>query len=97
MPLREQQKGRWHGGHPPAVYQRRAGARALGFSMRPCTGDSSQQSAVTDMGRGAKKEWGYTYQFSSVAQSCLTLCNPMDGGARLGYSPWGCKELDMTE
>ena len=21
----------------------------------------------------------------------------MDGGAWLGYSPWGCKELDTTE
>ena len=27
--------------------------------------------------------------------SCLE--NSMDGGAWQGYSPWGCKELDMTE
>ena len=27
--------------------------------------------------------------------SCLE--NPMDGGAWLGYSPWGRKESDMTE
>ena len=27
--------------------------------------------------------------------SCLE--NPMDGGTWLGYSPWGRKELDMTE
>ena len=27
--------------------------------------------------------------------SCLE--NPMDGGAWVGYSPWGLKELDMTE
>ena len=27
--------------------------------------------------------------------SCLE--NPMDRGAWGGHSPWGCKELDMTE
>ena len=27
--------------------------------------------------------------------SCLG--NPMDGGGLVGYSPWGRKELDMTE
>ena len=60
------------------VSENSSGARALGFNMRPCTGDSSQQSAVTNMGKGAKKEWGYMYQFSSVTQSCLTLCDPTD-------------------
>ena len=25
------------------------------------------------------------------------LGNPMERGAWLGYSPWGCRELDTTE
>ena len=32
---------------------------------------------------------------NSLQYSCLE--NPMDGGTWLGYSPWGRKELDMTE
>ena len=26
----------------------------------------------------AEKKWGCRHQFSSVARSCLTLCNPME-------------------
>ena len=33
---------------------------------------------------------GHTLQYS-----CLE--NPMNSRARGGYSPWGCKESDMTE
>ena len=32
---------------------------------------------------------------NQVEYSCLE--NPMHRGAWLGYSPWGCKELDTTE
>ena len=32
---------------------------------------------------------------NQVEYSCLE--NPMHRGAWLGYSPWGCKELDKTE
>ena len=28
------------------------------------------------------KIYNHTFQFSSVAQSCLTLCDPMDGSMR---------------
>ena len=32
---------------------------------------------------------------NSLQYSCLE--NPMDRGSLMGYSPWGCKELDMTQ
>ena len=32
---------------------------------------------------------------SPLQYSCLEI--PMDGGTWLSYSPWGCKELDMTQ
>ena len=30
-----------------------------------------------------------------LQSSCLE--NPIDRGSLVGYSPWGCKELDMTD
>ena len=33
----------------------------------------------------------------AVHPSILSLENPMDGEAWANYSPWGCKESDMTE
>ena len=47
--------------------------------------------SVPGEGRSSGEENGNPLQYA-----CLE--NPMDGQRSLaGYSPWGCKELDMTE
>ena len=47
--------------------------------------------SIPGEGRSPGEENGNPLQYA-----CLE--NPMDGQRSLaGYSPWGCKELDMTE
>ena len=44
---------------------------------------------IPGLGRSPKTGNGYPLQYS-------WLENSMDRGACVGYSPWGCKKLDMT-
>ena len=46
--------------------------------------------SVSGSGRSPGGEHGNPLQYS-----CLG--NPMDGDGLVGYNPWSCKELDMTE
>ena len=48
--------------------------------------NSGDPSLIPGLGRSPGEGGGYPFQYS-----CLE--NPMDRG----YSPWGCKELHMTE
>ena len=51
-----------------------------------------QKTRVSIPGSGRSPGEGNS---NPLQYSCLE--NPMDGGALVGYSPWGHKELDMTE
>ena len=46
--------------------------------------------SIPGSGRSPREGNGNPLQYSYLE-------NPMDGGTWLGYSPWGCKELDTTE
>ena len=46
--------------------------------------------SIPGWGRSPGEENGNPLQYSCPE-------NPMDGGALVGYSPWGHKELDTTE
>ena len=48
------------------------------------------QGSIPGSGRSPGEGNGTPLQYS-----CLE--NPMDGEALVGYSPWGHKELDMTQ
>ena len=45
---------------------------------------------ILGLGRSPEEGNGNPLQYS-----CLR--NSMDGGSLVGYSPWGCKELDPSE
>ena len=53
-------------------------------------GDAGDKGPVSGSGRSPGGRHGSPLQYS-----CLE--NPMHRGALAGHSPWGCKELDMTE
>ena len=61
-------------------------------------GSGSQESACNAGGTGSIPGLGRSPgegNGNPLQRSCLT--HPMDWGAWLGYSPWGCKESDTTE
>ena len=47
-------------------------------------------SSIPELGRSSGGGYGNTFQYS-----CLE--NPQGQRSLVGYSPWGCKESDMTE
>ena len=55
-----------------------------GQTLQTSNGESSLRLEKSNHGRGGKKSWEsgslspLSVQFSSVAQSCLTLCNPLN-------------------
>ena len=55
-----------------------------GQTLQTSNGESSLRLEKSNQGRGGKKSWEsgslspLSVQFSSVAQSCLTLCNPLN-------------------
>ena len=51
-------------------------------------GDLRDVGSIPGSGRSPGGEHGNPFQY-------FCLENPMD--SLVGYSPWGCKELDMTE
>ena len=53
-------------------------------------GDIKDMGSIPGSGRSPGGEYGNPLQYY-----CLE--NPMDRGAWLGYSPYGCKEPDTTE
>ena len=53
-------------------------------------GDRRDTGSIPGLGRSPGEGNGHPLQYP-----CLE--NPMERGAWWGYSPWGCKELDMTE
>ena len=53
-------------------------------------GDRRDTGSIPGLGRSPGEGNGHPLQYP-----CLE--NPMERGAWRGYSPWGCKELDMTE
>ena len=60
-------------------------------SLPANAGDVRDASTIPESGRCPGGGHGHPLQ-----HSCLG--NPKERGAlRVGYSPWGCKELDMTE
>ena len=52
--------------------------------------NAGDQGSIPELGRSPGEGNGTPLQYS-----CLE--NPMDGGALVGYSPWGRKESDRTE
>ena len=46
--------------------------------------------SISGLGRSPRDGNGYPLQY-------FCLENPHGQGSLVGYSPWGCKELDMTE
>ena len=63
----------------------------------PCVADIEESASnVGDQGLipGSRRSLGEGNS-NPLQYSCLE--DPMDRGAWQGYSPWGCKELDMTE
>ena len=48
-----------------------------------------------DVGLKPESERSGGGQGSAFQYSCLE--NPMDRGVLVDYSPWGCRESDMTE
>ena len=63
---------------------------AKDISGLPCGSDSKESASnVEDLGLIPGEGNANTLQYS--------LENPMDRGARVGYSPWGHKESDITE
>ena len=63
----------------------------------PCVADTEESTSnVGDQGLipGSRRSPGEGNN-NPLQYSCLE--DPMDRGAWQGYSPWGCKELDMTE
>ena len=59
-------------------------------NMPANAGNSRDTSLIPGLGRSPGEGNGIPLQYS-----CLE--NPLDGGTWLGYSPWGCRELDTTE
>ena len=53
-------------------------------------GDRRDAGSIPGLGRSPGEGNGLPLQYP-----CLE--NPMERGAWRGYSPWGCKESDMTE
>jgi len=53
-------------------------------------GSIGDLGSITGSGRSPGEGHSNPLQYSFLE-------NPMDRGAWGGYSPWGCKELDMTE
>ena len=54
------------------------------------SGDIRDVGLIPPSGRFPRGGNGNPLQYSYLE-------NPTDRGAWWGYSPWGCKELDMTE
>jgi len=52
--------------------------------------NSGDPGLIPGLGRSPGKRIGYPFQYS-----CLE--NPHGQRSLLGYTPWGLKELDMTE
>ena len=59
-----------------------------GSDSKESARNAGDLGSIPGLGRSPRGGYGYPLQYS-----CLE--NPMDSLA--GYSPWGCKELDMTE
>ena len=59
-------------------------------NMPANAGDTKDVGSIPGSGRSTGGGHGNPFQYS-----CLE--NPMDRGAWWAYSPWGCKESDMTE
>ena len=53
-------------------------------------GDTGDAGSIPGLGRFPGGGNGNPFQYS-----CLE--NPMDKRSLVGYSPWGCKESDMTQ
>ena len=53
-------------------------------------GNAEETGSIPELGRSPGEGIGYPLQYS-----CLE--NPHGQRSLAGYSPWGCKELDMTE
>ena len=53
-------------------------------------GDIRDKGLAPGSGRSPGEGHGNLFQYSCPE-------NPMDRGSLAGHSPWGCKELDMTE
>ena len=56
-----------------------------------------RETWVRSLGREDPLEKDMATHSSILAWRIQWMENPMDGGAWVGYSPWGHKELDTTE
>ena len=59
-------------------------------NMPAIAGDTKDVGSIPGSGRSTGGGHGNPFQYSCPE-------NPMDRGAWWAYSPWGCKESDMTE
>ena len=61
-----------------------------GSDGKESTCNAGDPGLIPGLGRSSGKGNGNPLQYSCIE-------NPKGHRIRVGYSPWGCKELDMTE